>query len=241
MTLHERKWELNGTHRVPYWVYTDPQVYAHELREVFAGRSWNFVGLEAEIPNAGDFKRTNLGETSVIVVRDKEGAINVLKNQCAHRGLEVCRQDYGTTRAFQCPYHQWTYRLDGDLSGVPFIKGVGGHGGMPDDFDKRDHGLTKLNVTTRHGAIFASMVPDMEPLEDYLGEKMLTLFDRVFNGKPLRIVGVSRQRIPSNWKLMFENIKDPYHASLLHVFPGDVRPFPRRQSFPHRNGFHRAA
>ena len=218
MTLHERKWEFNGTHRVPYWVYTDPEIYAHEMREVFAGRSWNFVGLEAEIPNAGDFKRTHLGETSVIVVRDKEGDIHVLKNQCAHRGLEVCRQEYGTTRAFQCPYHQWTYRLNGDLSGVPFIKGVGGHGGMPDDFDKRDHGLTKLSVARRQGAIFASAAPDMEPLEDYLGPKMLTLFDRVFNGKPLRIVGVSRQRIPSNWKLMFENIKDPYHASLLHVF-----------------------
>ncbi len=89
---------------------------------------------------------------------------------------------------------------------------------MPEDFDRKDHGLTKLNVTTRHGAIFASYAQDMQPLEDYLGDKMLTLFDRVFNGKPLRIVGVSRQRIPSNWKLMFENIKDPYHASLLHVF-----------------------
>jgi len=218
MTIHQHKWENSGTHRVPYWVYTDPEIYARELSLVFGGRSWNFVGLEAEIPNPGDYKRTAIGESSVIVVRGKEGEINVLKNQCAHRGLEVCRQEYGATRAFQCPYHQWTYRLDGALSGVPFAKGVGGHGGMPEDFDRKNHGLTKLNVTTRHGAIFASFANDIEPLEDYLGDKMLTLFDRVFNGKALRIVGVSRQRIPSNWKLMFENIKDPYHASLLHVF-----------------------
>ncbi len=217
MTIHERKWNRNGTHRVPYWVYTDRDIYDREMKDVFA-RSWNFVGLEAEIPNAGDFKRSHAGATSVIVVRGKEGEINVLKNQCAHRGLEVCRQDYGTTRAFQCPYHQWTYRLDGDLSGVPFIKGVGGHGGMPDDFDRKDHGLKKLKVATRHGAIFATEAEEIEPLEDYLGPKMLKLFDRVFTGKPLRIVGVSRQRIPANWKLMFENIKDPYHASLLHVF-----------------------
>jgi salicylate 5-hydroxylase large subunit len=213
-----RTWPGNGTHRVPYWVYTDPEVYAQELRSVFGGRSWNYVGLEAEIPEPGNFKRTKVGETSVIVVRGKDGEINVLKNQCAHRGLEICRQDYGSTRAFQCPYHQWTYRLDGALSGVPFIRGVNGHGGMPDDFVREDHNLQRLKVATRHGAIFATEASDMEPLEDYLGPKMLALFDRVFDGRPLRIVGVSRQRIPGNWKLMFENIKDPYHASLLHVF-----------------------
>lgn len=217
MTLPLRKWSANGTHRVPYWVYTDPGIYARELKVVF-GRSWNYVGLEAEIPNPGDFKRTRIGETSVIVVRGREAEINVLTNQCAHRGLEVCRQDYGSTRTFQCPYHQWTYRLDGALSGVPFIKGVSGHGGMPEDFDRKDHGLRKLHVATRHGVIFATQAEEIEPLEEYLGPKMLRLFDRVFTSKPLRIVGVSRQRIPANWKLMFENIKDPYHASLLHVF-----------------------
>lgn len=213
-----RIWASNGTHRVPYWIYTDRGVYAEELKKIFGGRSWSFVGLEAEIPGPGDFKRTSIGETSVIVVRDREGAIHVLRNQCAHRGLQVCRQDFGTTRAFQCPYHQWTYRLDGDLSGVPFAKGVAGQGGMPEDFDRRDHGLKKLNVATRHGAIFASHAFDIEPLEAYLGDKMLTLFDRVFSGKTLRVLGTMRQRIPANWKLMFENIKDPYHASLLHVF-----------------------
>ncbi len=218
MTVHAKSWATNGTHRVPYWVYTDAGVYAEELAKIFGGRSWNFVGLEAEIPNPGDFKRTSIGETSVIVVRGKDGEINVLRNQCAHRGLQVCRQDFGTTRAFQCPYHQWTYRLDGDLSGVPFAKGVAGQGGMPDDFDRKDHGLKKFNVATRHGAIFASAAFDMEPLETYLGDKMLKLYDRVFSGRKLRVIGVSRQRIPGNWKLMFENIKDPYHASLLHVF-----------------------
>jgi len=216
--MHDRKWATNGTHRVPYWVYTDKDVYQRELRDIFGGRSWNYVGLEAEIPNAGDFKRSRLGETSIIVVRDKDGTINALKNQCAHRGLEVCRQDYGTARTFQCPYHQWTYRLNGDLSGVPFIKGVGGHGGMPDDFERAEHGLQKLKVTTRHGAIFVSEATDIAPLEDYLGPKMLKLFDRVFDGRPLKVLGVLRQRVPANWKLMFENIKDPYHASLLHVF-----------------------
>jgi salicylate 5-hydroxylase large subunit len=218
MPVRERIWKGEGTHRVPYWVYTDDGIYQRELQRIFGGPAWSYVGLEAEIPHEGDFKRTKIGETSVIVVRGKDQEIHVLKNQCAHRGLEVCKQDYGSNRTFQCPYHQWTYRLNGDLSGVPFIRGVGGQGGMPEDFDRADHGLTKLKVATRNGVIFATFSPDIEPLEHFLGEKMLKLFDRVFTGRPLRILGVSRQRIPGNWKLMFENIKDPYHASLLHVF-----------------------
>ncbi|MBN9572155.1 MAG: Rieske 2Fe-2S domain-containing protein, partial [Alphaproteobacteria bacterium] len=118
-------------------------MYQRELQRIFGGPAWSYVGLEAEIPHEGDFKRTKIGETSVIVVRGKDQEIHVLKNQCAHRGLEVCKQDYGSNRTFQCPYHQWTYRLNGDLSGVPFIRGVGGQGGMPEDFDRADHGLTK--------------------------------------------------------------------------------------------------
>jgi salicylate 5-hydroxylase large subunit len=218
MPVRESIWKGEGTHRVPYWVYTDNGIYQRELQRIFGGPAWSYVGLEAEIHHEGDFKRTKIGETSDIVVRGKDQEIHVLKNQCAHRGLEVCKQDYGSNRTFQCPYHQWTYRLNGDLSGVPFIRGVGGQGGMPEDFDRADHGLTKLKVATRNGVIFATFSPDAEPLEQFLGEKMLKLFDRVFTGRPLRILGVSRQRIPGNWKLMFENIKDPYHASLLHVF-----------------------
>lgn len=218
MNLVDRRWRTSGSHRVPYWIYTDPALYEEELSRIFAGPYWSYVGLEAEIPRPGDFKTTHVGETSVIVVRDREGRIHVLKNQCAHRGVQVCRRTFGNTRAFQCPYHQWTYRLDGALSGLPFIKGVGGHGGMPDDFDRAGHRLEPFRVTTRHGVIFASRGADPEPLESYLGGKMLALFDRVFDGRELRILGVSRQRIPANWKLMFENIKDPYHASLLHVF-----------------------
>jgi len=214
----EMRWPTNGEHRVPYWLYTRRDVYERELERIFAGPAWSYVALEAEIPNAGDFKRTRIGETSVIIVRDKDGAIHALKNQCAHRGVEVCRKSAGNTRAFQCPYHQWTYRLNGDLSGVPFAKGVNGHGGMPDDFKRKDHGLQTLRVATRHGVVFACLAAEAPPLEAYLGDKMLAYFDRVFDGRALRVLGVQRQRVPANWKLMFENIKDPYHASLLHVF-----------------------
>ena len=89
---------------------------------------------------------------------------------------------------------------------------------MPDDFKMENHGLRRLRVTCRGGAVFASFSDATEPFDEYLGQRQLEIFDRVFDGRPLEIMGYMRQRIPSNWKLMFENLKDPYHASLLHVF-----------------------
>jgi salicylate 5-hydroxylase large subunit len=213
-----RRWPQEGVCRVPLWVYTDPELFAAELREIFEGPSWSYVALEAEIPAVGDFKLTSVGTTPVIVVRSAEDSVSVLVNQCAHRGLRVCAREFGNAKAIQCPYHQWTYRLDGALLGVPFRRGIEGRGGMPTDFSRADHGLRRLRVARRNGVVFASFDSKAEPLEDYLGPAMQRWFDRVFDGRPLQILGVSRQRIPANWKLMFENIKDPYHASLLHVF-----------------------
>ncbi len=211
-------WPQEGLARVPYWVYTDPDVYAREQARIFCGPSWSYVALEAEIPEPGDFKRTFIGEKPVVVVRGKDGAVNVVENRCAHRGVQFCQKHLGHATEFMCPYHQWTYDLEGNLIGVPFRRGLKKQGGMPADFDLKAHGLAKLRVARRNGVVFASFAQDVEPLEDYLGEAILALFDRVFDGRALRVLGYSRQLIPANWKLMFENIKDPYHASLLHVF-----------------------
>ena len=211
-------WSVEGTHRVPYRVYTDSEIYRRELNLIFQGACWNYVGLDVEIPNPGDFKTTRIGESAVIVVRGSDDVIRVLQNKCAHRGLEVCKNSHGSAKSFQCPYHQWRYGLNGRLLGAPLSKGVNGKGGLPDDFKRKDHGLKELRVATRGGVIFASLGEPAESLESYLGPKMVRWYDRVLDGRRLRLIGTSRQRIPANWKLMFENIKDPYHASLLHVF-----------------------
>ncbi|MGH7839540.1 MAG: Rieske 2Fe-2S domain-containing protein, partial [Candidatus Binataceae bacterium] len=130
-----RRWPVEGVGRVPYWIYSDPEVYAREQARIFAGPYWSYVALEAEIPNPGDFVRSHVGERAVIVIRDKSGAVNVLLNRCAHRGVQFCRVNWGNARSFTCPYHQWTYDLTGNLTGVPFRRGVYGHGGMPAEFD----------------------------------------------------------------------------------------------------------
>ena len=140
------------------------------------------MGLEAEVPNAGDFKRTAVGERSVVMVRDAQGGINVVENVCAHRGMQFCRERHGNRSEFVCPYHQWSYKLNGDLQGVPFRRGVKQNGrvvgGMPADFNTAEHGLTKLKVATRGGVVFASFDHDIESLEDFIGQRHQVVFLR---------------------------------------------------------------
>jgi salicylate 5-hydroxylase large subunit len=214
----DQQWPEAGATRIPFWAYSDPQVYAQEMRLIFCGESWSYVGLEVEIPQPGDFKQATLGDRPVVMVRDTHGEVHVFINRCMHRGVKLCRTGTGHVQHLTCPYHQWTYDLQGRLRGVPFHRGVKHQGGMPDDFERANYNLEALRVTVRHGVIFASFSPDVAPFTDYLGPTMLQYFDRVCDGRPLRLLGYMRQRIASNWKLMFENIKDPYHASLMHVF-----------------------
>jgi salicylate 5-hydroxylase large subunit len=211
-------WDDTGTSRIPAWVYTDPSVYQRELERIFYGPHWSYVGLAIEVPDTGCFKRTAIGERSVIMIRNRKGEINVLENRCAHRAMRFCQERAGKVKSLVCPYHQWNYNYDGKLLGVPFRNGVKGNGGMPEDFQLEDHGLNKLKVAVRNGVVFACFDHDVEPLEDYLGPDILSSFDRTFDGRELVLHGYSRQRIPGNWKLMMENIKDPYHPGLLHTW-----------------------
>ncbi len=125
---------------IPDWVYTDQKIYEREVERIFHGRTWNYVALEAEVPNSGDFIRSNVGPTAVVVARGEDGSIGVFENRCVHRASEFCRELSGNARAFICPYHQWTYDLKGNLVGIPFRRGAAGKGGMPTDFEIKDHG-----------------------------------------------------------------------------------------------------
>jgi salicylate 5-hydroxylase large subunit len=215
-------WPGEDTSRIPFWAYTRDDIYQRELERFFYKGHWCYVGLEAEVPNPGDFLRTVIGERSVILVRDADGQLNVVENRCAHRGMRFCRAKSGNRTSLICPYHQWSYNLKGDLQGVPLKRGVRQDGqwlgGMPADFKPGEHGLTKLRVASRGGVVFATFDADAEPFEDFMGPAMLGWFDRLFNGRKLVLLGHSRQRIPGNWKLMQENIKDPYHPGLLHTW-----------------------
>ena len=222
VNISTRSWPKEGISRIPYWVYTDQSVYELEQKRIFRGPTWNYVALEAEIPNPGDFKTTFIGDTPIVVTRGRGGELNAFVNKCAHRGAVVCRAHRGNAKDFTCIYHQWRYNLAGKLQAVPFRNGVMDDGvrvgGMPADFRMDEHRMEGLNLEALNGVIFASFDHGMPPVREYLGDLMMYYFERVFDGRPLRLLGHMSQRIEGNWKLMMENIKDPYHASLLHVF-----------------------
>lgn len=203
--------------RVPYAYFTSGEIYRLEQEKIFRGRTWNFLGLDAEIPNPGDFKSTFIGDTPVVMTRTDNGEIVSWVNKCAHRGAIVCRLPKGNAREHTCVYHQWNYNSNGDLIGVPFRRGHGEMSGMPKSFKPADHGLQRLRTETYRGLVFATFSNDMEDLVSYIGEEMIAYVDRIFC-KPVVFLGATRQTSRSNWKIYLENVKDIYHASLLHTF-----------------------
>ena len=213
-------WPAEGVARVPYRVYTDADLYALEQERIFRGAAWNFLGLAAEVPAPGDFKSTFVGDTPVVLTRGADGALHAWVNRCAHRGALVCRElrgNVGASGTHTCVYHQWAYDAGGNLVGVPFRKGLGGKGGYPADFDLADHGLRQLRVEDYHGLVFGTFDADLPAVEAHIGATAAHYVQRLFN-RPLRLLGTTRQYMNANWKVYAENLRDPYHASLLHLF-----------------------
>jgi len=203
--------------RIPYAVFSSQAVYELEQERIFRGPTWSFLGLEAEIPNSGDFKSTFVGDTPVVMTRTQQGELAAWVNRCAHRGAQVCRQARGNASEHTCVYHQWSFDCEGNLQGVPFRRGQKGMAGMPKDFNPKEHGLKQLRVDSYKGLVFATFSESVAPLPEYIGPEMRPWIDRIFH-KPIEYLGCTRQYSKSNWKLYLENVKDPYHASLLHLF-----------------------
>jgi anthranilate 1,2-dioxygenase large subunit len=203
---------------VPHEVFTDPQIYRLEMERLFRGEVWNYLGMECEIPQWGDFQTTWIGDTQIVVTRAKNGDIHAFENSCAHRGSRIIDKVRGNAKRHTCPYHLWTYNLAGDLTGVPLKKGHNGKGGMPPCFDKKDHGLRTLRMATRGGLTFGTYSDATETLEDYLGLHSVAQIDRLLVQRKPKVIGYLRQKILGNWKLYNENVRDPYHTSLLHLF-----------------------
>ncbi len=210
-------WPDDDVSRVPYRVYRDPGIHTREQERIFRGPTWNFLCLEAEIPEPGDYKTCFIGDAPIIAVRDAGGGINALVNRCAHKGALLCYKPRGRVSEFTCVYHNWTYDLAGRLTGVAFGRGVRGEGGMEAGFEPEAHGLHRLRTASRSGLVFATFSGDVADLATYIGPAMLAALDRVLV-KPVRVLGYHSQLLPNNWKLYAENTKDSYHATLLHVF-----------------------
>lgn len=197
--------------RVAGTLYTDPALFEREMDRIFH-RTWVWVAHESEIAKAGDFRTAWIGRRPVIVTRDRRGGINVLLNRCRHRGASVCETPKGNGNGFTCPYHAWSYALDGTLRGIPYPEGY------EDVLEKKDLPLQRLKVATYAGMVFASFNEDIEPLEDFLGGARLWIdrFMKQGAGYPIKVQGEHRFRFNGNWKIQLENTTDWYHFPIVH-------------------------
>jgi len=194
-------------------VFTSREIYQWEKQYIFS-RSWLYLCHESQLSRPGDYLTTYMCETPVVVSRGENNAINVLVNSCSHRGLPVCRSDHGNTRRFICPYHNWSYTVEGALHTVPQEKK------LASSLDKSCLGLKQVpRIDSYCGLIFGSFYEQIEPLADYLGDMRFyldTMFSRYHGG--VEIIGSAHKwRIHANWKLPVENqLGDVGHGPYLH-------------------------
>lgn len=192
-------------------LYTDPQIFDAEMERIFS-QTWIWVAHVSELPKPGDFRSTFVGRNPVIVVRDRQQNIHVLENRCRHRGATVCEKTRGNATGFTCPYHSWSYGLDGKLRGLPYADGY------EDVIEKSDLPLKSLKVGVYGGMIFASYNQDVEPLEDFLGNARhwIDLFMKQGAGFPVKTQGEHKFSFKGNWKIQLENTTDGYHFPVVH-------------------------
>jgi phenylpropionate dioxygenase-like ring-hydroxylating dioxygenase large terminal subunit len=193
--------------------YIDPQVFALEQERIFR-RTWLYVAHESEVPNPGDYVLARLGPDEVILVRKDDGALAMVHNRCAHRGARIVVEPAGSLRQLRCPYHAWTYRLDGSLLGLPLAEGY------PAGFDKQRMGLAAVpRVESYRGFVFASHSPAGPGLVEFLGELASALdnmVDRAPAGTVSRFGGSLKLEYRGNWKMFMENATDLVHPGYVH-------------------------
>ena len=206
-----------GVTRVPFQVYQSPQILEQEQRLLFEGPVWNYLCLESEIPNPGDWRTAFVGRMPVVVARTASGAIAAFENRCLHRGALICLDNAGNAKDFTCVYHAWRYDLGGNLKSIAFSRGVNGKGGMPNDFRAEDHAVRKPRIATFSGLVFATFSDATRSIEDFIGPEVSAALSLNASRK-LQVIGRFTEVLPNNWKLYAENVRDTYHASLLHVF-----------------------
>lgn len=191
--------------------YIDPAVFALEEERIFR-RVWLYVAHESEVPTAGDYVLTRLGPEEVVLVRRGDGGLSLLHNRCAHRGARIVAEPRGNARQLRCPYHAWTYRLDGSLIGVPLAEGYS-------DLQKLGGLASVPRVESYRGFVFGCHSADAKPLAEFLG-RLKSAFDNLLDRAPAgtvtRFGGALRLEYRGNWKMFMENAVDLVHPNFVH-------------------------
>jgi phenylpropionate dioxygenase-like ring-hydroxylating dioxygenase large terminal subunit len=206
--------ELVKDDRVHGRVYTDPAIFEEEIDKIFS-RGWVYVGHASEIPRQGDFRVTDIGGQSVIMVRSDDGQVQLLMNRCAHRANAVCQIERGNAKVFRCAYHGWTYRNNGESAGVTYQDRYDA------SFREEDHGLRKApRIGIYRGFVFGSLSPAGITLDEHLGQLVKDQIDLFVDLSPAGeldvTAGVHKYGYRANWKFQVENSMDGYHANFVH-------------------------
>ncbi|HTW70805.1 MAG TPA: aromatic ring-hydroxylating dioxygenase subunit alpha, partial [Acetobacteraceae bacterium] len=206
--------DINSAQMLPPLCYTDAEFYEFERDAVF-DREWLCVGRESWTREPGEYFTTTHAGEPIVIVRNREGALKALSTVCQHRAMLVA-EGHGRTKTFVCPYHHWVYSLDGQLIGAPAMDRACG-------FDKKQVRLPAFKLEVWQGWVFINMDPNARPLAPRLGA-----LDRVLANYRMDMAEGPRPEgfttYPWNWKVMFENNNDGYHANRLHRGMHDVIP-----------------
>jgi phenylpropionate dioxygenase-like ring-hydroxylating dioxygenase large terminal subunit len=195
------------TRTLPAWTYTSPEFYAAERERIFR-QSWLVLGHVSQVAEAGDYVSMVVAGEPLMAIRGDDGELRAFSNVCRHRASRVVDGAGNCGKALRCPYHGWTYGLDGRLLAVPEKTGFPG-------FDRSANGLWELHCEVAAGFVFVSMADEPEPLDQYLGD---AFFDRLAPYRPERLVLTQsgHERLEYNWKVSIDNYLEGYHIPVGH-------------------------
>ena len=203
--------------------FVSQEIFAQEQTKIFSGQ-WVLIGHQSQIAKAGDYLTSQLAGESLIVVRDKRGEIHGFYNVCRHRGSRLVENRNGHASAIQCPYHAWTYGLDGQLLGAPHMDDVPG-------FDKADYSLHPVHLALWEGFIFANVADSENASTQRDGYMSLNTWFATLAGKfspwnlpALRSAKRIEYDVQANWKLIFENYSECYHCAGVHPELSKISP-----------------
>ncbi|MAL01444.1 MAG: oxidoreductase [Alcaligenaceae bacterium] len=198
-------------------LFISDEIFELEMTQLFAN-TWVYVGHDSQVPKAGDFFTTTVGNESVVMIRDTDDSIRVLYNRCPHKGVMLVNETYGNAGRFlRCPYHAWSFRLNGDLLALPLKRGYD-----PEIFGQTEaqNGMAAVeNVHNYRGFIFCRLNPQGQSFEDFFGESLSTIdnmIDRAPEGRLEVAGGVLRYMHHCNWKMLVDNQTDTCHPMIAH-------------------------